>query len=146
MIQKERSADRLAEAADLYVAIGRITRLVRRFGNLGSLSPGSASALASLVRSGPMRLSDLAAAERVTAPTMSRIVTLLEKAGYLVRNPDPIDGRAQMLSATGSAADLVNGLTSARIHRLAEAMDDLSDDERRLLPSTLAKVVERLDE
>ena len=137
---------RLAEAADLYVAVGRITRLLRRAGDLGSLSPGSAAALATLVRMGPMRLSDLAAVERVTAPTMSRIVTVLEKSGYVARSPDPIDGRAQVLSATGPATDLVNGLTSARIQRFAAALDNLEDDERRLLTTTLTKVVDLLDE
>ncbi len=143
---QERSPERLAAAADLYVSVGRITRLVRRFGDLGSLSPGSVSALSSLVRFGPMRLSDLASAERVTAPTMSRIVTQLEKSGYLTRTPDPIDGRAQVLAATGPATDLVNGLASARIQRLAEVLDNLDDDERRTLATTLNKVVDLLDE
>jgi len=145
MIQ-ERSAERLAEAADLYLAVGRITRLLRRAGELGSLSPSSAAALGTLVRSGPMRLGDLAAVERVTAPTMSRIVTVLEKAGYVARSPDPIDGRAQVLSASASATDLVNGLTSERIQRFADVLDNLGDDERRVLATTLTRVVDLLDE
>jgi len=146
MIQQQRSAERLAEAADLYLAVGRIQRLLRRSGDLGSLSPGSAAALATLVRLGPMRLSDLATVERVTAPTMSRIVAVLEKAGYVERNPDPIDGRAQVLSANAPATDLVNGLTSERIQRFAAALDNLDDDERRVLTTTLTKVVDLLDE
>ncbi|MGF6888211.1 DNA-binding MarR family transcriptional regulator [Nocardia sp. GAS34] len=145
-MMQQRSADRLAEAADIYVAVGRITRLLRRAGDLGSLSTGSAAALATLVRSGPMRLGDLAGVERVSAPTMSRIVTVLEKAGYVERSPDPIDGRAQVLSATAPATDLVNGLTSARIQRFAQALDTLDDDERRSLATTLTKVVDLLDE
>lgn len=145
-MMQQRSADRLAEAADIYVAVGRITRLLRRAGDLGSLSQGSAAALATLVRQGPMRLGDLAGVERVSAPTMSRIVTVLEKAGYVERSPDPIDGRAQVLSATAPATDLVNGLTSARIQRFAEALDTLDSDERRSLATTLTKVVDLLDE
>jgi DNA-binding MarR family transcriptional regulator len=145
-MMQQRSADRLAEAADIYVAVGRITRLLRRAGDLGSLSQGSAAALATLVRQGPMRLGDLAGVERVSAPTMSRIVTMLEKSGYIERSPDPIDGRAQVLSATAPATDLVNGLTSARIQRFAEALDTLDDDERRSLATTLTKVVDLLDE
>ena len=93
-----------------------------------------------------MRLGDLAAAERVTAPTMSRIVTQLEKGGYIQRAPDPIDGRAHVLSATAPAQDMVNGLTSARIQRFADALDHLPDDERRILATTLTKIVDLLDD
>ncbi|ATL67800.1 MarR family transcriptional regulator [Nocardia terpenica] len=148
MIQQERtrSAEQLAEAADMYLALGRITRLLRRSGDLGSLSPGSAAALATLVRGGPMRLGDLAAAERVTAPTMSRIVSALEKSGYLERTADPVDGRAQLLRATEPAHSLVNGLTSARIQRFADALDDLDDAEKAALATALNKLVGLLDE
>lgn len=144
MIQQH-SAERLTEAADVYLAFGRITRLLRRAGDT-ALSPGSAAALGTLVRCGPMRLSDLAAAERVTAPTMSRIVAQLQKSGYIQRDPDPIDGRAHVLSATATAQDTVNGLTSERIQRFADALDQLPDDERRILARTLTKVVDLLDE
>ncbi len=143
---KQHNAERLAEAADAYLAVGRITRLLRRAGDTGALSPGSAAALGTLVRCGPMRLGDLAAAERVTAPTMSRIVTQLEKGGYIQRAPDPIDGRAHVLSATAPAQDMVNGLTSARIQRFADALDHLPDDERRILATTLTKIVDLLDD
>ncbi|WP_067674833.1 MarR family winged helix-turn-helix transcriptional regulator [Nocardia miyunensis] len=143
MIQQH-NAERLTEASDVYLAVGRITRLLRRAGDT-SLSPGSAAALGTLVRCGPMRLGDLAAAERVTAPTMSRIVTQLEKGGYIRRAPDPIDGRAHVLSATAPAQDMVNGITSARIQRFAEALDKLPDDERRILATTLTRVVDLLD-
>lgn len=148
MIQQERarSAEELAEAADLYFALGRITRLLRRSGDLGSLSPGSAAALGTLVRSGPMRLGDLAAAEHVTAPTMSRIVSGLEKYGYLERTADPADGRAQLLTVTEQAKSLVNGLTSARIQRFAAALDDIDPQQRRTLGDALAVLVARLDD
>ncbi|MBF6170753.1 MarR family winged helix-turn-helix transcriptional regulator [Nocardia blacklockiae] len=148
MIQQERtrSAEQLAEAADLYLSLGRISRLLRRSGDLGSLSPGSAAALASLVRTGPMRLGDLAAAERVTAPTMSRIVSGLEKVGYVERTADPVDGRAQLLTATEPAHALVNGLTSARIQRFAAALDGLAAEERAVLTTALTRLIDLLDE
>ncbi|MQY30598.1 MarR family winged helix-turn-helix transcriptional regulator [Nocardia aurantia] len=148
MIQQERSrsTEELAEAADLYLAIGRVTRVLRRSGDLGSLSQGSAAALGTLVRSGPMRLSDLAAVEHVTAPTMSRIVSGLEKHGYVVRSADPGDGRAQLLTVTERASALVNGLTSARIQRFAAALEQLDPAERRTLLAGLTKLVGLLDD
>ncbi|MFE3000811.1 MarR family winged helix-turn-helix transcriptional regulator [Nocardia sp. NPDC059246] len=145
MIQQERSTQHLAEAADLYLALGKLIRLLRR-GDFGSLGPGSAAALATLVRTGPMRLGDLAAAERVTAPTMSRIVSALEKCGYLERTVDPVDGRAQKLSATEPAHALVNGLASARIQRFAAALDQIDGEEWRVLATALTKLVDLLDE
>ncbi len=144
--ERARSAEELAEAADLYFALGRITRLLRRSGDIGALSPGSAAALGTLVRSGPMRLGDLAVAEHVTAPTMSRIVSGLEKYEYLARTPDPADGRAQLLTVTEEAKSLVNGLTSARIQRFADALDDLGPEHRRTLGDALAILIERLDD
>ncbi|GAB4586059.1 MarR family winged helix-turn-helix transcriptional regulator [Nocardia sp. IFM 10818] len=138
--------DQLGAAAELYHTIGRLLRLLRHSGDLGALSPGAASALASLARSGPMRLGDLATIERVSAPTMSRVVTSLEKGGYIVRDADPEDGRAQLLSATPSAHDLVTGLTSARIQRFAAAMAHLDDGQRRTLLSSLETLIDALDE
>lgn len=129
----ETSVDELAlsEAAELYLSLGRIMRALRRAGDAGSLSPGAGSALATLARSGPQRLGDLAAAERVTAPTMSRIVASLEQSGHVARTPDPTDKRASELSATEQGRQLVNGLTSERIQHLARVLDRLGPDQRK---------------
>ena len=45
-------------------------------------------------RSGSVRLGDLAAAERVTSPTLTKIVANLEAAGLVHRSADPDDRRA----------------------------------------------------
>jgi DNA-binding MarR family transcriptional regulator len=148
MIQQERThgAERLTEASEVVMAIGRVIRLLRRTGDAGSLGPGSASALGTLVRTGPMRLGDLAAAEQVTAPTMSRIVAGLEKFGYLQRTPDPADGRAHVLTATEPARALVNGFTSARVQHFADVLDKLDADERTAFVGALTKLVDLLDD
>ncbi|MFH5208381.1 MarR family winged helix-turn-helix transcriptional regulator [Antrihabitans spumae] len=134
----------LGEAAELYLSLGRITRALRRSGDAGSLSPGVASALATLTRSGPARLGDLAAAERVTPPTMSRIVTALEKSGYVVRQADPDDGRASLLQATDSGEALVNGLTSSRIQNFAVALERLDKSQRAALMAGMSALEEAL--
>jgi DNA-binding MarR family transcriptional regulator len=138
-------SDALNEAAELYLLLGRVTRALRKTGDAGSLSSGVASALATLTRSGPMRLGDLAAAERVTAPTMSRIVTALEKADYLVRTADPDDGRAQLLSATEGGRQLVTGLTSSRIQHFATALEQLDAAQRDSLATGLAALDQALN-
>jgi DNA-binding MarR family transcriptional regulator len=134
------------EAADLLVSIGRLTRLLRRFGDLGALGPGAVAVLATLARFGPMRLADLAAAEQVTPPTMSRIVSALVNEGYVERAAHPDDGRAHLLSATAAGRQLVDGLTSVRARRLEFALQQLDDRERAVLGSALAKLVAALGE
>ncbi len=129
--------DALGAAAELYLSLGRVTRALRRAGDAGSLSPGVASALASLTRGEPMRLGDLAAAERVSAPTMSRIVSSLEQSGYLERTADPEDRRAAVLTATVQGHELVNGVTSARIQNFAAALDRLEPAQRTALMTAL---------
>jgi DNA-binding MarR family transcriptional regulator len=119
--------------ARLALALGRLTRMVRRGGDLGGLGPGSISALATLVRSGPMRLGDLAVREGVAPPTLTRIVAGLEESGYVVRAPDPDDRRATRVQATPAATGLIAGVGSARVSRLRDRIDTLGDDDLRAL-------------
>ena len=120
-------------AARLALALARLIRVLRRSGGLGGLGPGSISALATLVRSGPMRLGDLAVREGVAPPTLTRIVVGLEESGYVVRAPDPDDRRATRVQATDTAAELVAGVGLARVSRLRDRIDTLDDDDLRAL-------------
>lgn len=131
------------DAAVVYVAIGRIIRALRRL-DQGALSAGLASALGTLAVSGPMRLRDLAAAEGVTPPTMSRIVASLEASGYLARTVDPADARAAVLDLTPSGRDLFNGVKSSRVRHLAEVMAVLPAAQRAALSSGLSTVAKEL--
>lgn len=129
----------VGQAADLYLSLGRVLRLLRRAGTPGDLSPGSASVLATIVTQGPMRLGDVAAREQLAAPTVSRIVTVLEQGDLVSRAADPTDGRASLLAATQRGADLVLGVTSQRSRVLAERMHDLTAEQRAgLLDGLLA--------
>src|ERR687892_2039876 len=62
--------------------------------------PGQLSALAVLVFGGERTIAELAAAEQVTSPTMTRIVDGLERAGLAERHPHPDDGRATLVRAS----------------------------------------------
>jgi DNA-binding MarR family transcriptional regulator len=120
-------------AARLSLALARLTRVLRRGGDLAGLGPGSISALATLVRGGPMRLGDLALREGVAPPTLTRIVAGLEESGYVVRAPDPDDRRATRVQATDSAIALVAGVGLGRVSRLRERIETLDEDDRRAL-------------
>jgi DNA-binding MarR family transcriptional regulator len=117
-------------AVTVYTAIARIVRTLRNETGSGSLSLGATSALWVLVTNPPMRLSDLAAHEGVTAPTMSRIVSSLERDGMVRRTADPVDGRASLIEPTEDGADLINGTTSRRARLVEEALGRLEPGDR----------------
>lgn len=120
----------LTEAAEANLAFGRISRQLRRARRPTELGVGTLSALATLVRCGPMRLGDLAAREQVAVPTMSRVIAGLESAGYVQRDADPADGRARLLAGTARGEQLVTGLTSERTRALAARLARLTPGQR----------------
>jgi len=94
------------------------------------LSLTTASTLATLDRDGPQRLSDLAAREGVTQPSMTALVTRLERDGLATRGADPSDGRAVVVTLTDAGRDVLTARRTRRASRLAELLDDLEPDER----------------
>jgi DNA-binding MarR family transcriptional regulator len=118
--------------ARLYLAIGRLSRSLRRSGSPG-LGHGSISALSTLVSCGEMRLGDLASKEGVAAPTMSRIVAALVEAKYVQREPDPVDRRAWLVKATAEGERMVSGLRSTRVQELRRRIDRLPEDKQAQL-------------
>src|SRR5262250_1499425 len=95
----EELADRLHSAAI------HLLRLVRVQDTASGIGPARLSALSVIVFGGPISLNDLAAAEQVHPPTMSRIVDALEAAGLARRRSNQEDRRAVLIEATarGSA-------------------------------------------
>src|SRR5271163_2863633 len=84
--------DGVIDVTRLRVALARLSRRLRRH-ELAGLTPTQLAALSTVERSGPLRLGDLAAAERIAPSTLTRLVTVLEDAGYVTRRPDPADAR-----------------------------------------------------
>jgi DNA-binding MarR family transcriptional regulator len=126
------------DSARLYLAVGRLTRSLRRIGAGSSeLGHGAVSALFTLVNTGSMRLGDLAAREGVAPPTLSRIVASLVEGGYVRREPDPHDGRASLVTATEAGEQVASGLYSIRLRELQRRMDRLSVDQVHLLVDAL---------
>jgi DNA-binding MarR family transcriptional regulator len=112
------------DAERLALVIGRLNR--RMQAATGGLSHGLLSAMAVIAKRGPLRLSDLAQLEGVSAPSMTRTVAELEARGYVVRRPDPVDGRAVLVTAAeaGTAAILDARTTRAQlVSELLAALD-----------------------
>ncbi|GAA3696392.1 MarR family transcriptional regulator [Gordonia hankookensis] len=133
-----------AEVATLYHQLTRINRTLRTRGGKSNLTAGVAAALWTIINHAPIRLSELAERESVTAPTMSRIVAALEEQGFVERTPDPDDGRARLLNPTPAGVELIANARTERARVLAAALDRLDDDDRKTVGHGLRLLAEAL--
>lgn len=135
------------DAARLQAVIGRIQRRSRPSRPGDGLSPTQVVVLTAVVHNGPLRLSDLAAAEGLNPTLLSRVAAKLEGAGLVRRTRDPTDGRAARLEATTRGRRLQERDRAARVETLRAELASLSDDERRAVAGALGAlelVAERL--
>ena len=101
------------------------------------LSLTAASALATLRRAGSCRLTELAAAEGVSQPSMTALAARLTDAGLVQRRTDPADRRAVLLTLTPAGADLLDRRREARAARLTGPLAELDDDDVRAITHAL---------
>ena len=134
----ETLADQLHSAA-----IGLLRRLRREDDAIGITSP-RLSALSVVVFGGPLTLGQLAAAEQVKPPTMTRIVTGLEQDGLVQRRPDASDGRLTQIHATAKGRRILTAGRARRVETLAAAVRSLDRQSRSELESGV-RVIQRLN-
>ncbi|HMN98514.1 MAG TPA: MarR family transcriptional regulator [Miltoncostaeaceae bacterium] len=101
------------------------------------LSPAQSGVLATLVRQGPMRAGDLAAAEALNPTMLSRILGRLEEAGLVERAPDPADARSTVARATTAGKRLVGRLRARRAAVLRARLADLAPGQVAALEAAL---------
>jgi DNA-binding MarR family transcriptional regulator len=121
--------DRTEIASRLHGAAVHLLRRARLDDPAMDLTPARASALSVLVFGGARPLGELAAAEQVTAPTMSRLVSWLEGAGYVTRETGREDGRVVTVRATPKAMRALQSGRQRRIDHVRALLDDLSAAE-----------------
>jgi DNA-binding MarR family transcriptional regulator len=101
------------------------------------ISLTAASTLSTLDRTGPRRLTDLAVIEGVSQPSMSVLVTGLERAGLAERRNDPADKRIVLVALTASGADYIRARRRAGAGTFADLIDKLPDDEGAALAAAV---------
>lgn len=122
------------EIADkLHSAAIHLLRRLRREDESTGLNAPRLSALSVIIFGGPLSLSDLAAAEQVRPPTMTRIVNALEQQGLVTKQRDANDGRSIRLSATGAGKQLLIEGRKRRVDALAGQITNLDQTEQRIL-------------
>ena len=126
--------DRLT--SDLRMACMRISRRVR-FESTASVAPHQFSVLARLEEA-PRTPKELAAFEKVSAPSMTRTVAGLVEGGLVARADDPTDGRQVILSLTPEGRRTIRDIRRRRDQWFAARLEKLTDDERAVLAQATA--------
>ena len=132
-----------ALASSLRLAVMRLARRMRSERADTSLTLSQLAALATLERHGPLTPRELAAAERVSPPSLTRIVASLETAGLVTRRSHPTDGRQVLLEVTPSGAALLREDRRRRDAWLAQRLLALEPADREVLRRA-ADVLDRL--
>ena len=126
----------------LRVALARLSRRLRRH-ELAGLTPTQLAALATIGKTGPMRLGDLAAAEGIAPSTLTRLVTALEESGYVRRCADPSDARASTITITAHGQDALERIRTENTLMLTASLELLTPEQRSALAAALP-VLEQL--
>jgi DNA-binding MarR family transcriptional regulator len=121
--------DRLEVADRLHSAAIHLLRHAAQPDVLSGQGPARLSALSVLVFGGQKTLGELAAAERVKPPTMSRIVSGLKRAGLAKIQKDGKDARRIQISVTPTGERVLQEARRRRIRALSEVLATLDSAE-----------------
>jgi len=122
-VTKADDAESLAD--QLHSAAIHLLRQLRKEDDPSGLSAPRLSALSVVVFGGPLTLGDLARAEQVKPPTMTRIVTGLERDGLVKRKADARDKRLTQIEATPKGQRVLAAGRARRVERLTRAVKRL---------------------
>ncbi len=138
-------------AARLRVAIGRLSRRLRptAAASAARLTPTRVTVLLDIVRSGSIRLAEVAAAEAINPTMLSRVISDLVQDGLVRRESDERDRRSAWVRATPAGVRLAERMRRERTEAVEQALNALEEPERRALRSALPALealAERLGE
>src|SRR5450432_1200281 len=113
---------RTIDLADrLHSAALHLLRRLRREDDASGLPAPQLSALSVIVFGGPIALGDLARAEQVRPPTISKLIAILEAQRLVERQPDATDGRIVRVRATARGTKLLHDGRQRRVAALVAA-------------------------
>jgi DNA-binding MarR family transcriptional regulator len=124
-------------AAGVAAGIERLVGLLRWLSPPSGLSLTATATLATLERSGPARLTALAASEGVTQPAMTQLIARLQEAGLATRVTDLADGRAVEVRITAEGRALLAQRRAYRAERLTGLLAELSPEQQVALAAAL---------
>jgi DNA-binding MarR family transcriptional regulator len=135
----------------LTAGMARLARTAKHLGHrvaadlYGDLPSFGWALLMPLEQNGEQRCSALAGLAGVDVSVASRQVSALERAGYVHRRPDPVDGRASLIGLSPAGAAALAHTRDIRTEWAAEALSDWTEDEARQFTALLEKLADGLD-
>ncbi|HME47937.1 MarR family winged helix-turn-helix transcriptional regulator [Mycobacterium sp.] len=140
MVETEAQVTELAEG--LHRVLSKLVTVLRRGDTsrvaTGDLTLAQLSILVTLIDRGPIRMTELAAHERVRTPTTTVAIRRLEKLGLVKRSRDPSDLRAVLVDITPKGLAVHRESLANRRAALAAMLAQLSDDDLDTLTKALA--------
>ena len=127
------AGSRAGVADRLHSVAIHLLRQVRREDEASGLSAARLSALSVVVFGGPLSVGELARAEQVRSPTMSRVVADLEALGLVRRAPSATDGRAVAVTATAKGRRVLQAGRRRRVASLAGRLEGLGKGDLAVL-------------
>jgi DNA-binding MarR family transcriptional regulator len=104
--------------------------VIRQTSASREVSLSAAATLATLSRSGPCRITEIAEQERISQPTVTAMVMRLEQRGLVERGSDPADGRAVLVSITDAGRELLRRRRQTQVDQLSGLLDALDATEQ----------------
>ena len=142
MVETEPQVTELA--GELQQVLSKMFSVLRRGDTSRATVEGTAdltlaqlSILLTLLDKGPIRMTELAAHERVRTPTTTVAIRRLEKLGLVKRSRDPSDLRAVLVDVTPRGLVQHREAIATRRAKLAGMLSKLSDEERAALTKAL---------
>jgi DNA-binding MarR family transcriptional regulator len=119
--------------ASLRMGVMRLARRLRHERSGNDLTLTQLSALGALNRLGPLTIGELASADNVKPPSMTRTVNCLEELGLVSREAHETDGRQVVVALTPKAQAVLAADRERRDAWLKDHLADLSEADRRIL-------------
>jgi DNA-binding MarR family transcriptional regulator len=131
-------------AARLRLVVTRLSRRLRQQGDTG-ISASQLSALSTIDRCGPMTLGDVATAEQVQPPSMTRVVSHLEERGLVERQVYERDRRVTRVRVTSEGRELLQLSRTRKDAYLARRLQTLDDGDRFTMAAAVAVLEQILE-
>src|SRR3954447_11547106 len=128
----------------LRISVMRLSRRMRQERDSSAgLTASQLAAMATLRRHGPLTAGDLASHEKVSPPSMTRILGHLSDLGMVERRSSPADGRQVLVELSEEGHRLLAADQRRRDEWLSSRLQELTEQERAQLRAVVP-ILDRL--